>query len=77
MNPLKMMQLSAAMKQFQAAHPKFIHFWNAVRARGLREGTILELKVTTPEGETLVTNIRVTPEDLELLRELREMASDQ
>lgn len=75
MNPLKMMQLSSAMKKFQGNHPRFIAFWNAVRARGLHEGTVLELKMTAPEGETLVTNIRVTREDLELLRELQELAS--
>lgn len=33
----------------------------------------MEISVTTPEGETLASNIRLTEEDMALIRELKEM----
>ncbi len=71
-----MMDLSALMKiktawdKFTGNHPKFPGFLNAVRAQGIKEGAILEIRVTNPGEETLMGNIKVTAEDLELLNTL-------
>ncbi len=77
MNPMKMLQIKSAWDKFQQNHPKFISFFKAVRARGLREGTILEIKVVTPEGEELITNLKVNQEDLSLIQQLTELARQQ
>jgi hypothetical protein len=77
MNPLKMMQMKSAWDRFQRNHPKFLGFVNAVRTRGIHEGTVLELKVVTPEGEELVTNLKVQPDDIELFRQMKELAESQ
>ena len=43
-------------------------------AKGITEGTILELKVTAPDGRELCSNLKLTPEDMELFRELQELS---
>ena len=61
MNPASIMKIMSAKKQF------------TVFGKGIEEGTIIELKVTKPGQEAMVTNIKVQQSDLELLQELKEM----
>lgn len=73
MNISDTMKLAAFWKRFQAGHPKFPAFVNAVRQEGLREGTVIEIGVTTPEGKRMVSNLRLTAEDLEMIGALTRM----
>lgn len=73
MNPASIMKLMSAKKRFTDNHPRFVAFLSAVFGKGIEEGTIIELKVTKPGQEAMVTNIKVQQSDLELLQELREM----
>ncbi len=68
-----MMKLMSAWNRFQANHPKFPMFCKAAVSKGVREGSLIEIAVTTPEGEKIETNLRVQASDLELLRELENM----
>ena len=45
---------------------------SAAFAGGIQEGTIIEMKVTKPDGTEMTTNLKVNQSDLELLQELRE-----
>lgn len=74
-NPLDFFKVKAGLGKFSANHPKFFPFMKAVAEAGAREGTIVEMKVTTPEGKELETNLRLTDEDIELIRMLREIGS--
>ena len=74
-NPMMLMQLKQSWDTFTRNHPKFPLFCKTVYNIGLQEGTVLEFKVTTPEGKELTSNIRICQDDLELLKQLREMAS--
>lgn len=69
-NPVKLMQMKAAIAGVNRRHPNLQKFFQAVGREKMREGTILELKVQTPEGKNMVTNIRLTKEDEELILEL-------
>lgn len=69
-NPVKLMQIKAAIAGVERRHPNLRKFFQAVGREKMREGTILELKVQTPEGKNMVTNIRLTKEDEELISEL-------
>lgn len=73
MNPMKLLQIKSALDRFQNNHPKFPKYLSAVYQKGLREGTLMEFKVTTPEGEELAANIKLNEEDLALFRELKEL----
>ena len=68
-NPLKIMQLKDAWMQFNRRHPKLAPFFRAIQAKALKEGTVIEMKVTTPEGKSLVASIRLTEADMELFRQ--------
>ena len=65
-----MMKIMSAWNIFKRNHPKFPAFCNAVSKRALKEGSIMAITVTTPDGEKIETNLRIKAEDLELLKEL-------
>ena len=72
MNPMALMKIMNAKNKFHAGHPKFGAFLNAAFAGGIQEGTIIEMKVTKPDGTEMTTNLKIKQSDLELLQELRE-----
>lgn len=74
MDIMKLMKIKGAWEKFQSNHPKFTPFINAVSQNGITEGTIMELTVTTPDGKTLSTNIKVQASDLELMEQIKAMA---
>ena len=65
MNPIAMMQAAGRIKIFQEQHPKAIAFIQSISNGDLREGSVIEIKVTTPEGKESVSNIKLTGDDIE------------
>lgn len=72
MNPMALMKIMNAKTKFNASHPEFGAFLKAAFAGGIQEGTIIEMKVTKPDGTEMTTNLKIKQSDLELLQELRE-----
>ena len=68
MNPMKLLQLKSAWDRF-----KNNQYLSAVYQKGVKEGTLIEFKVTTPEGEELSANVRLKADDVELFKEMTEM----
>ena len=68
-----MFQAFQAWNAFKSNHPKFPAFMRAVERDGIREGTVVEIKVTSPEGKERETNLKVTSSDLALFDMLRGM----
>ena len=75
-NPLKLLQLKGAWEQFQIRHPKFPAFLNAAAGINLKEGTIIDVTITSPDGGQIGTNLKLTAEDLQLFQELKEMIQE-
>lgn len=73
MNPMDMMQIAGKIGTFKQEHPKFEMFVKDRLMNGLEAGTVVELKIVKPDGETAVTNIRVTDNDVELFSALKDM----
>ena len=73
MNPMDIMQLGNRLQTFNAQHPKFGAFIREAGADAMREGSVLEMKVTSPEGKEYVTNLRLTAEDVETIAIIRSM----
>ncbi|MCI8311290.1 MAG: hypothetical protein HFI12_03570 [Lachnospiraceae bacterium] len=67
------MKIMGAKNRFTENHPKFVSFLNMVWGKGIEEGTIIEIRVTRPGEDMMMSNIKVQQSDLELLRELREL----
>lgn len=71
MNLMNLMQLKEAWNVFKNNHPKFPKFLNAVSASTLKEGSVVEIRVTSPEGKTLTSSLKLKASDLELLEQLK------
>lgn len=74
MNPTALFRLKGAWQSFTQNHPKFPLFLQAVQNTPMQAGTVIDLKITTTEGKTMQTNVRLTASDLELIASLRDMA---
>ena len=72
---MELMKLKGRMELFQTQHPKFSPFLARVGENALLEGTVMELKVTTPEGKEYITNIRLTSDDIESIQMARSLKS--
>lgn len=68
MNPTLILQLQQRLQTFHQDHPKFLPFVNAVRENALQEGSIFAVKITTPDGKTIESNIKLTANDVETIR---------
>lgn len=60
-------QLKSGIDRFRAGHPKFPMFLKAVSQDALREGSVVEISVTTPEGKNYCSNVRLNADDIELM----------
>ena len=70
-NPAKFFQMKALWDRFTANHPKFPKFLQAAAQSSIGEGTIIEVKITKPNGDEIASNLRLTADDMELFRELK------
>lgn len=70
MNPMAIMQIKPLLEQFQQRHPKFIQFFNYV-SQQIGEDSLIEISVTSADDKKIVTNIRLSREDLELIEKLK------
>ena len=65
------MKIKGLKDKFVENHPKFPLFLNAVYDKGLIEGAVVEISITRPDGEKLVSNIKLHQSDIEMLHELQ------
>lgn len=72
-NPLQILKLKDALGAFRNRHPGFSGFLGAVHQGGVPEGSVLDLRITDPEGKVTATNFRVCQEDIELIHMLAEL----
>ena len=73
MNPTMLFKMKGMWDRFTQNHPKFSLFLRAAQQKGIQEGTILAVSITTPSGEKLETNLRVTADDMLLFEELKKL----
>jgi hypothetical protein len=74
LNQLAMLQkLKSGIDRFRANHPKFPLFLKAVSQDALKEGSVIEISVTTPEGKNYCSNVRLNADDMELMETLKNL----
>lgn len=74
-NPMQLMKLKGMLDGFQKRHPRVMPFFRDAAGR-IQEGSIIEMKVTGPDGHSITSNIRVSAEDLEMLRQARDFSGN-
>lgn len=78
-NPAKLLKLKSHWTTFTQNHPRFPLFINAIAESNkngtpvLTEGTIIDINITTSEGKTMGTNVKLTASDLEMFHDLMNM----
>ena len=71
-NPMELMKIMGIWNSFKANHPKFPKFMAAAAQPGvISANTILEMKITTADGRTQETNLKITESDMELIQQLK------
>ncbi len=73
MNPSILFKMKKAKDQFVENHPKFPLFLKKVGNTALIEGSVVEITVTTPTGETISSNVKLKASDMELIQQLKEL----
>ncbi len=72
MNLMNLMQLKESWAVFKDNHPKFPRFLKAALNGSLKEGSVVEIHITPPEGKTLTTNLKLKASDLELFEQWKD-----
>lgn len=66
-------QFKAGIDRFRINHPKFPLFLRAVSQEALKEGTLIEINVITPDEKTYCTNVRLKADDMEFIQSIKNM----
>lgn len=72
-NPMKLLQLKEYWEEFKLRHPKFPDFLHSVTHGAISEGATIDITITTADGRTIRSNLKVTKEDMQLIEELKEL----
>lgn len=75
MNPAMLFKIKGAWEKFVQNHPKFPLFLRAASTSGIREGYIIEVKITDTDGKAICTNVKLTESDMELIGMIKNMSS--
>lgn len=67
------MKMKGAWDTFSANHPKLMPFMQAVGKNAIGAGTIIEIKVQSPDGKEYATNMKLTESDMELFGQIKNM----
>lgn len=73
MNPMQLFQLKDRLRIFREQHPKVLDFLHAVAQNNIQPGVVMELRVTDNDNKTMVTNIKLTQEDIETFQMLKDL----
>ena len=72
-NPAAILQMMNLWNKFKQNHPKFPKFMTAVYQNGIKEGSIIEINVTTADGQSLNSNLKISADDMELIDQLKNL----
>ena len=72
-NPGLVFELQKKWQTFTENHPKFPAFLRAVSNTELAPGSVIEISVTTAEGQNIASNVKLTESDVQMLKEVAEM----
>ena len=73
-DPMQLLKIKGMWDGFTRRHPKFPAFLKAMTQGAITEGSVLEITVTTVEGKTISSNLKVTKEDMEMVEAIGKSA---
>ena len=72
MNPMQLMKLKGNFVDFKKRHQMLTKFVKKISGT-MEKGTVIEIAVISPEGETAKTNMKVTQEDMSFFESIRKL----
>ena len=72
-NPMTVLRFKKEWELFTQRHPKFIRFLGVVKDQYIREGAIIEITVTDPDGKAVRANLKAVPEDIAVFEEIKQL----
>ena len=72
-NPMMLLKFKKEWELFSQRHPKFVRFLDVVKDDYIREGSIIEMTVTDPDGKAVRANLKATPEDMAVFEQIKEL----
>lgn len=75
MNPLAAVKLIPLGKRFLENHPKVRPFINTALGM-LDEDSIVEIKIKNSAGRAIITNFKITNDDVKLIAELNKLRNE-
>ena len=77
LNPMELLKIRKVWNTFVSEHPKFLPYFGNLKSSGyLSEGSVIDMIVTDKEGKSVRYNMRLTKNDLELMRVLAELGEE-
>lgn len=73
MNPTALFKILELKKRFDKNHPKFGAFFKAAGKDALMEDSIITISIQAPGKNEMVTNLKITEDDLELIEEIKKL----
>ncbi|MBE5963937.1 MAG: hypothetical protein IKL73_02080 [Lachnospiraceae bacterium] len=73
MNPAMIFQMKKHWETFVANHPKFPLFLRAAKDNGISVGSIIDVTITTADGKSISTNVKLTESDMQLFEAIKGM----
>lgn len=70
-NPMNLLKLKSTWDDFNTRHPKFAAFLVHLTKDGIKEDYIIDVKITTPDGREISSNMKVTREDLDMINSFK------
>ena len=76
-NPMKILRIKKLWEEFKTAHPRLLPYFRELRDAGyVGEGSIVDITVTDAGGRSLRCNLRMTENDLELIRTIADLGRE-
>lgn len=69
-NPTALLTFKKKWEEFSGRHPRFVSFIGTLQGTGVPVGSIIDISVTLPSGEKYQSNLKLTEEDVEMIRSL-------
>jgi hypothetical protein len=76
-NPMTLLRIRKMWGDFTAAHPRILPYFRELNSSGyIEEGSVIDITVTDAEGRSLRCNMKVTANDIDLIRAVADIGKD-
>lgn len=72
-NPAKLLTMKKDWEAFSQRHPKFVQFFMTLMQNGVGVGSVIDVTVTLPDGKSYQSNMRLTQEDVDFVKNIGNM----